>query len=295
MDSNPYKKIFLDEIAADVNADCRIIFFDEIDSTNNYAKHLLAKESIDSDTPIVPNDFPLVIIADSQSAGRGRLGRSFYSPRGTGIYLSIIMKTSLDSKHLPILTMATSVGVRRAIESVCEKSPLIKWVNDLYLDNKKICGILLETATSFCGDKKSVIAGIGINCFPGAFPEELNDIAGCISDAQSSFSRSKLAAKVIEETLDIFQSLESASSESTHIKGAPFSDAVKTMLSEYKKHCFVLGRKVTVTDFSNQKGSPSSFLARALDISDNGGLIVEPLDGSPSITLFSGEVSINLN
>lgn len=280
MDFSSFTTLALDGITAEPKTGCRIVLFDEIDSTNNYAKKLLAENIADQDELADVFGQPVVIVANSQTSGRGRLGREFSSPADSGIYLSIVLNTKLESASLPLLTMATSVATRRAIESVCNISPSIKWVNDLYLKDKKICGILLETANSFYASNNFafVVIGIGINCFPGSFPEELREIAGSISDAPNSFSRSELAAKVIDEVVSEVYNLDPAS-----------------MLNEYREHCFILGRNVTVTDFANENGSPRSFLARAVDISDNGALIVEPMDGSQRISLFSGGVSVNLD
>ncbi len=280
MDFRSFTTLALDGITAEPKTGCRIVLFDEIDSTNNYAKKLLAENIADQDELADVFGQPVVIVANSQTSGRGRLGREFSSPADSGIYLSIVLNTKLESASLPLLTMATSVATRRAIESVCNISPSIKWVNDLYLKDKKICGILLETANSFYASDNSafVVIGIGINCFPGSFPEELREIAGSISDTPNSFSRSELAAKVIDEVVSEVYNLDPAS-----------------MLNEYREHCFILGRNVTVTDFANENGSPRNFLARAVGISDNGALIVESMDGSQRISLFSGGVSVNLD
>ena len=134
------------------------------------------------------------VAASAQTAGRGRLGRSFFSPKDAGVYLSVILRPQPFDGAAPIsglrstedamlMTTAASVAAARAIEAVSGRQVQIKWVNDLYLDGKKICGILTEGVTSFeSGTIESIVIGIGINCFPpeGGLPEEIRRTAGCL-------------------------------------------------------------------------------------------------------------------
>lgn len=257
-----------------------IIKLNTVDSTNNYAKRLDVKE------------LPCVIISDTQTAGRGRLGRSFISPAGTGIYMSIVLLPESVSIDQKLITVASAVAVRRAIIKVTNAEPKIKWVNDLYLNNKKISGILTEMPTEInSGKADRIIIGIGVNCFPGSFPDELNDIAGCISDIRDSFSMDALSREIADEVFSIL----SADCVGSYGSGTPKSDSI---LNEYRDNCFILGKEITATDFTNQKGSPKIYSAKALDISSEGELIVQRLD-SPNhgeiVNLFSGEVSINFD
>ena len=245
------------------------IHLDSVDSTNTYAKGLDI------------NAGPYVVISETQTAGRGRLGRSFCSPAGSGIYMSIALSSDAILVPASLITIAAAVSVCDAIEDVCGVSPRIKWVNDLFLNNKKICGILTESTDS------KIIVGIGVNCFPGSFPEELSGIVGAISESiegdARAFDKDALAEKIAANVLSLLT------------EGSFGQDAGYDYLAAYRERCFILGRQINVTNFANQNGSPSSFLARAVDISPNGGLIVEPLDGPPLITLISGEVSVHLD
>ena len=250
-------------ICSMTQSDCHIQVFDTIDSTNDYAKTM------------VPDQRPMVVIADCQEKGRGRLGRSFQSPAGKGLYLSLVIKPDFPVDQALYITMASAVATCRAIEQVTEKSPSIKWVNDLYLNNRKICGILTEAVTNFeTGTTGSIITGIGINCFPAEYQDEVSLIAGPISHKSGSFSRNRLAAALIDNLLTVYGQLESGS-----------------FMEEYKNRCFVIGRTVKVTRFGNEKRT----LCKVLDITPNGGLLVQPLEGEKKgkeLTLISGEISL---
>ena len=180
----------LDAVMADVHVPCNVKVFDTVTSTND-----LAKESELSERP-------LAIIANKQSRGRGRLGRAFESPGGTGLYMTIAFKPTFDLDKSLYVTMAAAVATCRAVEKVCGVHTKIKWVNDVFYRKRKVCGILTEAQSNFeTGKIDSLIIGTGINCFPGSFPEELRNIAGSISDEQDSFSRNRLAAELINETM----------------------------------------------------------------------------------------------
>ncbi|MGN0658251.1 MAG: biotin--[acetyl-CoA-carboxylase] ligase [Emergencia sp.] len=255
-----------DSVSGFLRHPCRLQVFDSVDSTNN-----VAKEAPSGDTP-------LLIIANKQTAGRGRLGRSFESPAGTGLYLTMALHPDFDLDKALYVTMAAAVAVCRAVDKVAGVKTRIKWVNDLFYKEKKVCGILTEAQTNFeTGRIDRLIIGIGVNCFPGSFPEELKDIAGCLSRDRSSFSRGRLAAEIYNETMDILQDLES-----------------RTFLREYRSRCFILGKNITVHPNLSEKG----IRARAIDIDDNGGLVVEYLEGRKNRqmeTLTTGEVSIRMD
>ena len=246
-----------------VNRPTKIKVFDSIGSTNNYAKTLEIGET------------PIVIIANTQTAGKGRHGRSFSSPKDSGLYMTIAFKPTFDLAKSPFITLATAVAVCHAIDEVCGISPKIKWVNDLYYRNKKICGILSEAQTNLeTGRIDSLIIGIGINCFPGEFPPELSEIAGWISDEKDSFSKTKLAAAVINNLLDTLD----------HIGD-------KAFIQEYRRRCFVLGKGILVHPLTGER----PIKARAIDIDEDGSLIVEYMEGikmREMESLTTGEVSI---
>jgi len=252
-------------IWADLHRDCDLKVFSEIDSTNNYAM----QAEIGSK--------PLLVVADKQTAGRGRNGRSFISPSGTGLYLSIAFRPDFDVSKALFVTMAAAVAVCRSIESVCGVSGEIKWVNDVFAGGKKVCGILTEAKTNFeTGRIDSLIIGIGINCFPGNFPDELKDIAGPVSMEPDSFSRSRLAAAIFDNTMALADDIMS-----------------RSFFDEYRKRCFILGRQITVHPNLNDM----SVRAIAMDIDEDGGLMIKYLDGprqGETDHLTTGEVSISV-
>lgn len=238
-----------------------IIIKDETDSTNNDLKEL-AKSGADSGC---------VVIADTQRQGRGRVGRSFYSPKGSGIYMSLLIRPRLESADVVLLTTAASVAVCRGIETATGKSPLIKWVNDLYLDGRKICGILTEAVNDYKSGKiNGIIIGVGINCEEADLPEEIKDIAGFVAREGESFSRNRIIAEVLKELAKIEEAAED-----------------KSFLDEYRRRSLVLGREIYVLGKENE-------ILKAIDIDENGSLVVETKSGEKKV-LFSGEISIRLN
>ena len=183
--------VFLpDKLAAD------LYVFDSVDSTNNVLKEMAGKGA--------PSG--TVVIADHQTGGKGRLGRSFSSPAGVGIYLSFLFKPDSGLNRIADLTSWTAVAVCDAIYNAYGIDTKIKWVNDIVLNRKKICGILTEaTVEGESGMIDNCIIGIGINVNESSFPEELSQIATSISleNGQKTFDRSKLAAELIRSLNDI--------------------------------------------------------------------------------------------
>ncbi len=162
-----------------------ILIFDELSSTNDYAKAYIEKEGIKS----------ALIIADSQTNGRGRVGHTFFSPKGSGIYMSYIFTPdSLENAYSA--TTKAAVCVSQAIEALYGVTPMIKWVNDIYLEGRKVCGILTEAVT--CGlNKGSVIIGIGINFSASALPDDIKDIAGFLPP-NDNVTRNDLIAAIVK-------------------------------------------------------------------------------------------------
>ncbi|MDO4745304.1 MAG: biotin--[acetyl-CoA-carboxylase] ligase [Bacillota bacterium] len=239
--------------------------YDTIDSTNTKAKQLA----------LTGAPHGTVVIAKSQTAGKGRLGRSFYSPKD-GIYISIVIKPDFDFTMSGLVTTATAVAVAESIEEICDIKTDIKWVNDVYVDNKKVCGILSEGITDFeTGQIESIIIGIGINTSVEGFPKELADIAGAIS---GEYSAPILAAEVISKTLDLMQDIES-----------------RTFIDTYRQKNLVIGKTVTVYKgiYINDPSEVPSSRAKVLGIDENGGLMVLYTDGTRE-TLTSGEISIRI-
>ena len=266
-----------------------IYVFDELDSTNDHAKELAAKGA--------PHG--TVVMAHRQSAGKGRLGRSFFSPEG-GVYMSVIIRPDFDMSKIGLVTTAAAVAVCEAIDEIAlnkvnkdgsgcsaAREALIKWINDIYVDGKKVCGILAEGVTDHeTGSLDTIILGIGINTSTEDFPEELSEIAGAVT---GDFSKDELAVSIISKLLSYIGEISGTSAAAQAIGSPKF-------LKTYKKKSLVLGKTVSVYKGS-YKISPEDELpsrsARALDIDDNGGLIVLYSDGSRE-TLVSGEISIRL-
>lgn len=217
-----------------------------------------------------------VLVANEQTSGRGRLGRKFASPSGTGIYFSILLRPDIPAGESLFLTTSAAVAVAKAIESVSERKAKIKWVNDVFIDDKKVCGILTEATFNMETAKLNyAVVGIGINvCFPeGGFSEDINEIATAIFDNKSDSvnKRSKLLANVLNYFMDYYHSFGS-----------------KSYLEEYRNRSLIIGRKIIVIDKSGNKP------ATAISIDDDCHLLVRFEDGTEKL-LSSGEVSIKLN
>lgn len=254
-----------DAVMADVTVPCDIQVLDTVTSTNDLAKLKTLSHR------------PIAIIANRQTSGRGRLGRAFESPGGTGLYITIALKPTFDLDKALYVTMASAVATCRAIEKVCSVHTRIKWVNDVFYKQKKVCGILTEAQTNFeTGKIDSLIIGTGINCFPGSFPDEIKHIVGCLSESTKSFSRSSLAAEMINETINILDDIQE-----------------KKFFTEYRTRCFILGKEIKIHPNYNDNG----ILASAIDIDDDGGLVVKYLQGPKNgeiETLHTGEISISI-
>jgi len=227
--------------------------YEETVSTNRDARVWLLDGASHGDT----------VLAARQSGGRGRLGRSFFSPEG-GLYMSLILHTDAPAGTV---TTLCAVAVRRAIRKLSGIRADIKWVNDLQLHGKKICGILCENA--WCQNRSlGMIAGIGVNVFGNAFPPEISAIASSLyPDKQASpFALEHLAAAIREEILSGLNALPSH-------------------MEEYRESCITLGKEIY---FSENGQSVNAF---ALGIEDDGALRIRLEDGSNRL-LAAGEVSI---
>ncbi len=241
--------------------------FDRLDSTNGTAKTLAVSGA--------PHG--TVVVAEEQTAGRGRLGRSFFSPKGTGVYLSMIIRPTeidLDHNSAILLTTAASVAVTRAVKKSLDLDLQIKWVNDLYLGQKKVCGILAEGVIDpKLGVLSAIVLGIGLNHQEPSegFPEELKDIAGALNI--TTITADELAAAIAEELWAMLPTL---------------SD--RTFLEEYRNRSLVLGKRVRI--FPKNDASCGTIVT-AIDIDNNGGLVVQHDDGSTE-TLTTGEISLRI-
>ena len=241
-----------------------LLWFDAIDSTNTRARELAAQGA----------SHGTVLIADYQTGGRGRRGRSFHSPAGTGIYMSIILRPQCAPGQLMHLTCAAAVAVCDAIEQACGIRPGIKWTNDLVVGKRKLAGILTELGINPRGGLDYAVIGIGINCCQEAqdFPEDIRSIAGSLhSVTGQTIDRTKVSAAVIDALYRMDEALLLR------------KDAV---MDRYRRDCITLGKEISVV---KADGSPRH--GTALDIDTEGGLIVSFDDGSVE-SVNSGEVSI---
>ena len=243
-----------------------ISVFSSVTSTNTILKEM-AEQGAKEGT---------VIIAEEQTAGRGRTGKQFYSPKGTGIYISILLRPDIPAEESLFLTTSAAVATARAIEDVSDKRALIKWVNDIYLEDKKTCGILTEGAFNVeTGKLDYAIVGIGINvCIPdGGFPDNIKDIATAIFDKQTDSinKRSILIANLLDYFMEYYK----------HFKS-------KSYVKEYIERSMIIGKTITVIE-----GSKTS-VAKAIDIDKNCRLKVQFEDGTTK-WLSSGEVSTKIH
>ena len=231
-----------------------------IDSTNNRGKELALSGAAHG----------TVIIADSQSAGRGRFGRKFHSPEGSGAYLSIILRPNFGAEKAVMITSMAAVAVARAMEAAADVEAKIKWVNDVYIGSKKACGILCEAGLDFeSGQMQYVVAGIGVNVGFIDFPEEIREIATSVSnECGVKVSRNRFIAELLNEINALYPQVESGA-----------------FIEESKKRSNVIGRDVMVL-----RGD-EKYPARAVDIDENGSLVVVTENGEKQ-ALHSGEISL---
>lgn len=214
-----------------------------------------------------------VLVAEEQTAGRGRMDRKFHSPSVSGVYFSLLLRPSLNASEAGNITTAAAVAAARAIESVSGANALIKWVNDIYCNEKKVCGILTEASLDMeTHGLEYAVLGIGINVKPPeeGFPEEIKETAGAVFD--TAFCPPDGRSRLIAETLKNFWAYYIA-----------LPDAV--FLNEYRQRSFLTGREIMVV------GGKQTRRALALEIDDLCRLIVQYEDGAIE-TLVSGEVSI---
>ncbi len=247
-----------------MNTICRdgvtIEYYDCVDSTNR-----LAKERAEQGAPE-----GVCIISNAQTAGRGRLGRSFCSPAGTGLYMSLVLRPSLPAQRVLSVTTAAAVAVCRAIERVSDRKPQIKWVNDVYCDGKKVCGILTEAG--FEGDKlRYAVLGIGINvCDPAdGFPDEIADTAASVF-GQEAGDRNALTEAVLDAFFE----------EYAHLAEERFAE-------EYRARSCLIGKPITV------KAPDGDREAIALGVDERCRLLVRYTDGREE-ALSSGDVSVRI-
>jgi len=234
-----------------------------VDSTNTQCKALAAQGAPEG----------TVLIADAQTGGRGRLGRSFSSPAGQGIYLSVILRPECPPTELTHLTAVAAVAMCDAVEKAHGLRPKIKWTNDLVAGKKKLCGILTELSIRLDGITDYAVVGIGLNCGqePEDFPEEIRDIATSLRLCTGvPVDRAKLAAQMVRELAEMRKNL--------------FTGKEQT-LQRYAEDCITIGQRVRIVRADEER------FALATGIDRDACLQVQYDDGTRGI-IATGEVSV---
>nr|WP_294582679.1 biotin--[acetyl-CoA-carboxylase] ligase [uncultured Anaerotignum sp.] len=239
-----------------------IYFYEETDTTNNRAREL-ALEGAPEGT---------LVVAEKQTAGRGRRGKVWESPLGTGIWMSLVLRPQIAPAEASVLTLLCGLATAEAIEAETGLSAGIKWPNDILINGKKAVGILTEMDCEM-SEVHFVIPGIGINVNTASFPPEIAEIATSLYlECGKTVSRRRLVHKVLERLEEHYE---------TFLRTGSFA----AMLEDYRKHCITLGKEVHVL-------GREPFFAEALDITPEGELLVRRADNGKEEVVFSGEVSI---
>ena len=248
------------------NRNIEIHVYDSVTSTKSEAKRLALEGAADG----------TLVVSGQQTAGRGRLGRSFYSPK-EGIYLSVIIRPRFDVSKSVLITCAAAVAVAESVKEIAGKDARIKWVNDVYVDDRKVCGILTEGITDFeSGQIEAVIIGIGVNTDVSNFPDDLKRIAGAVD---GDYSASELAGAIASRTIDYAHTIEE-----------------RTFIDSYRSMSTVIGKKITVYKGQykvNPEDEIEGVTAEVKNIDNDGRLIVVYEDGTEE-ALSSGEITIRL-
>lgn len=236
----------------------RIIVLDETDSTNNYAKNLASQGAEHGTT----------VLAESQNSGKGRLGRTFVSPEKKGLYMSVILRPDFSLEFSPLITSAVSVAVAESIEQLADCHTQIKWVNDIYINNKKICGILTEASLGLeYNSLDYAVVGIGVNVLSHDFDELNSTVTSIQQETGKKISRNKLCETILRN-IDL------------HLSGI----TRKAHLNEYRRREMLTGNLISA-NIGNEK-----ITGKALGIDDNANLIVQT--NTEIKTLVSGEANL---
>lgn len=243
----------------------KLICLDEIDSTNTCLRQM-ALEGAEDGTAVT---------AEYQTAGRGRMGRSFQSPKGKGIYLSVLFRPHLPPERLMSVTALAGLAVCDAVERICGVRPGLKWPNDPVLGNRKLCGVLTEMALEGeTGRVQHLVVGVGINVnqLQEDFRDEVAEIATSLRmELGRPISRSALTAALLEELDRVYAALKSGD--------------LAEYLAAYRRDCVNLGKTVQLI------GGETRETVTAVDVDESFGLVVRGEDGTEK-TVRSGEVSV---
>lgn len=246
-----------------LNQKLNITIFNELDSTNNYLKKLGSQGKKET----------TLVIAESQTGGRGRMGRSFYSPNGTGVYFSLLLHPEIPVEKALNLTVMAAVAVAESVMKYSNGDVKIKWVNDVYIDNKKVCGILTEGAVNpITKTLDYAVVGIGINVIApeNDFPDDIKNIATAILPGKTEEDiKEKIVAEVVNKFFDMYNGKD--------------NDFVK----RYKEYSYLTGKEINI--ISGEKTRP----ATALGITDDCHLLVKNENGETE-EISSGDVSVRV-
>lgn len=237
-----------------------ITIFDELDSTNNYLKKLGSQGEKENK----------LVIALSQTGGRGRMGRSFYSPNGTGIYFSLLLHPKFSAEKSLFLTVMAAVSVAETVMKYNINDVKIKWVNDIYIDGKKVCGILTEGAVNCNKMLDYAVVGIGINVVApeNGFPDDIKDIATAISPGNSE---ENIKEKIVADVINRFFSMYNGDD----------NDYIK----RYREYSYLTGKEINIIQ------GDSTRPATVIDITDDCHLLVKNEIGEIE-EISSGDVSV---
>ncbi len=238
-----------------------IYYKDELDSTNEFAKSLAREGALEG----------TIVIADTQTSGKGRLGRTWVSPPKTGIWLSLILRPEIKPQHAGQLTLLSGLCMCEAIHNITGMNSYIKWPNDVVVNGKKVCGILTEMNAEI-ERVNHVVLGIGVNVNQNEFNEDLPYATSLSIEGQTNYKRSI----IVKEFIDIFEKAYEA---------YKVSESLAEFLPRYENKCITLGKEVKIIEGGRE------IIAQAINVEENGNLIVMLSDGSKK-QIYAGEVSV---
>ncbi len=245
-----------------LNQKLNITIFEELDSTNNYLKKLGSQGEKENQ----------LVIALSQTGGRGRMGRYFYSPNGTGIYFSLLLHPEFSAEKSLFLTVMAAVSVAETAMKYNKNDVKIKWVNDIYIDGKKVCGILTEGSVNASKKLDYAVVGIGINVIApqNGFPDDIKDIATSIFLGKTEVN---IKEKIVADVVNKFFSM--------------YNGDDNNFIKRYKEYSYLTGKEINI--ISGDKTRP----ATVIDITDDCHLLVKN-ENDEIEEISSGDVSVRL-
>ena len=267
LDNDFASESFLNEQLSGHNLVCKV--YDEVSSTNDFAKDLSLSGSFSGSD--------ILVVSASQTKGRGRKGRSFFSPKGSGLYFSLLLHPDISFSKASFLTALAAESLALSIEECTDKKVSIKWVNDIFLNNKKIAGILTESFGSLEEEcPEYVVIGIGLNVYPFEtdLPKDLKKIVGYLTKREEAPENliNDICVKCVEHIYSFIDEIDK-----------------KTFLEGYKAHSNLIGKYVRISDSAHSPGKKEYGLVTGID--DECRLLVK-LDNETNIALSGREVSV---